>query len=445
MIDSSAVRVLREYRSQPRLQGQIVLTLADLYAALQDAEGGSSLLEGFIGQAGKDTDPASLADARQKLANMVLLKGQTDRATQLISAAEAFWNRQPGRYAEERLEGLVVKARVQRAAGDLKAAIATENTAIEQRIALSGRVHRETAVLYNSHAITLTAANRLDEALSAYRETIDIYGRLGLADELDTQIIVGNMGTLEYRTGHLRDAEGLLRTAYELERSLAGGSAAVSAVMGVYADLLTLTGRSTEALPIAKEAVEMSLRYAGRSSPVALQNLCFLANAQSAAGDSKSARATLIGARDAAEAQYGAKHLATLRARMALAYLDFKQGDASSARAQLVAIIARLRELGDRANSILAQSLQYLGEAQMAVSPGDAIETLREAAGVLDRFAASGWNAGVVHERLGEALSAAGRPGAPEELTQAVRILSAELGENHSETRRARAALKQTT
>ena len=33
MIDNSALRVLREYRSQPQLQGQIVLTLADLYGA----------------------------------------------------------------------------------------------------------------------------------------------------------------------------------------------------------------------------------------------------------------------------------------------------------------------------------------------------------------------------------------------------------------------------
>src|SRR5262249_54498913 len=47
MIDNSALRVLREYRSQPQLEGQIVLTLADLYGALQDVEGSAALLQGF--------------------------------------------------------------------------------------------------------------------------------------------------------------------------------------------------------------------------------------------------------------------------------------------------------------------------------------------------------------------------------------------------------------
>jgi len=100
-------------------QGEIVLTLADLYAALQDAAGASALLEGFLRQAGSDTDPAALADARQKLANNELLQGHTGRAAELVSQAEAFWNLQPRRYAEERLEGLTVKARVQRLSGDL--------------------------------------------------------------------------------------------------------------------------------------------------------------------------------------------------------------------------------------------------------------------------------------------------------------------------------------
>ena len=70
MIDNSALRVLREYRSQPHSKGQIVLTLADLYMALQDLNGASGLLgELSSDQAGPDTDPSALADARQKLAN----------------------------------------------------------------------------------------------------------------------------------------------------------------------------------------------------------------------------------------------------------------------------------------------------------------------------------------------------------------------------------------
>ncbi|MDB6158695.1 MAG: prkC [Gammaproteobacteria bacterium] len=444
MIDNSALRVLREYRSQPQLQGEIVLTLADLYGALQDAEGGSALLESFVKQAGPDTDPAALADARQKLANIEVLHGHTERAALLISQAEAFWDHQPPqRYAEERLEGMAIKARVQRSAGDLEAAIATETAAISQRIALSGRVHRETAVLYNTHGITLTVANRLDDALAAYRETIDIYKQLGLEGELDAQIILGNMGVLEYRTGHLREAEGLLRNAFEHERALAGDSAAVAAVMGLYGEILTLTGRSAQGLPITREAVDIATRYAGASSPVVLQNMLFLSDAQSATADAKAARATLIADRDAALAQYGPKHLVTLRAQMALGNLTYRQGDSTGGRAQLLATVAQLRALGPRADAFLAEALQYLGEIDLSAGrPAEAVESLHESISIRSRFAASGWNIAIARERLGEALSAAGQLGAVEALNQAVKVLSAEVGDEHTETVRAKSVLR---
>jgi tetratricopeptide (TPR) repeat protein len=443
MIDDSALRVLREYRSQPLLEGQIVLTLADLYGALEDHEGASALLESFVSQAGPDTEPAALADARQKLANIVLLQGHTERAAQLVAQAEGFWNQEPNRYAEERLEGLAIKARVLRATGDLKGAGAIENAAIAQRIALSGRVHRETAVLYNSHGITLTAANRLGDALAAYRETIAIYKELGLDDGLDAQIILGNMGTLEFRTGHIREAEGLLKDATEHERALAGDSAAVAAVMGLYAEVLTLTNRGAQGLQVASEAVEMATRYAGASSPVALQNRMFLADAQFATGDLKAARAGSMAAYESARALFGPNNLATLRVQANVANLRFAAGDAAGARAQLVAIAAQLRDLGGRADSALAQVLQYVGEIDLAAGkPGDAIGSLQEAIAVLSRFAESGWNVALARERLGEALIAAKRPGAADVLNQAVSVLSVELGEEHPETVRARSALQ---
>jgi hypothetical protein len=65
MIDSSAQRVLRDYHDQPQLAGQLVLTLADLYGALEDVAGADTLLEGFVADANPKTDPAALADARQ--------------------------------------------------------------------------------------------------------------------------------------------------------------------------------------------------------------------------------------------------------------------------------------------------------------------------------------------------------------------------------------------
>jgi hypothetical protein len=169
----------------------------------------------------------------------------------------------------------------------------------------------------------------------------------------------------------------------------------------------------------------------------------FLADAQLATGDMKAARATSVAAYDASLAQYGPNNLATLRAQATVANLRFKDGDAAGARVQLIAIAAQLRTLGGRAASTLAQVLQYMGEIDLATGKaGDAVGSLQEEIAVLSQFAESGWNVALARERLGEALIAAGQPGAAAVLNQAVSVLSTELGEEHPETVRARNALQ---
>ena len=192
--------------------------MADLYGALEDVEGAGNLLEGFLAENPAGADPAVLADARQKLANIELLRGHTARCAELLDQAQAFWDSAPKQYAEERLEGLGTRAKLQRSQGNLDQAILTSRTAIEQRTALSGRNDRETANLYNSLAITLTTANRLEEALASYRETLDIYQAIGLGDGLDAQIIRANLGSLELRTGRVRETA---RTAARRDRARA--------------------------------------------------------------------------------------------------------------------------------------------------------------------------------------------------------------------------------
>jgi tetratricopeptide (TPR) repeat protein/predicted Ser/Thr protein kinase len=442
MIDSSALRVLREYRSQPQLQGQLVVTLADLYDTLADVEGASALLDGYVKQAGPDADPASLAEARQELANIELQQGHVDRADELLGQAQAYWKQVPNRYREERLEALAIRARVQRARGDLDGAGKTELDAIRQRIALSGRIHRETAVLYNSHGITLTAANRLEEAVAAYRETAAIYQALGLGNEIDTQVVMGNMGTLEYRIGHLRQAESLLRDAYQHERTMAGDSAAVAAVMGQYGALLSDLNRNAEGLPVVQQAVQMAARYAGPDSPVAIQNRLLLGEVQLAGGDYAAARATLNSVREVAFVRYGLKHVFTLRIDADLTRVDSAQGNVAGAETKLLSIVPLLRDLGPRAEPTLAQVLQILAESQVALGkPAEGVGSLREALAVRTRFGATGWQVGQVRERLGEALEADGQPGAADSLREAVAALSTELGDAHPETIRARNAL----
>jgi eukaryotic-like serine/threonine-protein kinase len=442
MIDSSAQRVLRDYHDQPQLAGQLVLTLADLYGALEDVAGADTLLEGFVADANPKTDPAALADARQKLANIELLRGHADRAGQLLDQADAFWATSSQPYLEERLEGLVVRARLLRARGDLAGAIAATREAIQQRIALSGHDHRETAILFNSLAISLAAANRLDQALIAYHETTDIYRAIGLGDAIDAQIIVANTGTLELRSGHLKAAEVLLKSSIERERSLAGDSAAVAAAMGYYGKLLSITNRNEPAISVLREAAALGERYAGAGSPLAIQNRLFLGEAQFAIGDQQKASVTLTGAHDAALAEYGAAHPLTLRSQLALAQMAAAAGNDEAAQVQLRATVEGMRKLGAQGESNLAQALEALGDAESRLGRLDeAGATLKEAVAIRERSPDDIWELAQARERLGEAFLKSGNPAASDLLKKAAQDLESQLGADHPQTLRAKTAL----
>jgi|HubBroStandDraft_6_1064221.scaffolds.fasta_scaffold05162_4 predicted Ser/Thr protein kinase len=442
MIDSSAQRVLKEYHDQPLLAGQVVLTLADLYGALEDVNGSAALLEGFLAEADSRADPFAVADARQKLANIELLRGHADRAAQLLQQAESFWQESPRRFAEERLEGMGIRSRLQRARGDIDGSIATTRDAIAQRIALSGHDNRETALLFSSLAIALGTVNRLPEALKANYETTAIYRALGLGDGLDAQIIVANTGTLEMRDGHLREAEALLKSSLERERELAGDSAAVAAAMSYYGRILSITNRNEPAISVLRQAAEMAGRYAGPDSPVALQARIFLGEALLAA-DQREAASTLTAAYEAAAAHYPAAHPLTLRAEIAVAQLGASQGNYAPAERQLAEAAAGLRKLGAQSSATLAMALENLGTVESAQGRNTEAETvLREAVSIRQKTPDDVWELAQAQERLGEALAKSGGADAPALLKKASFDLESQLGANHPQTLRAKAALK---
>jgi hypothetical protein len=444
MVDASARQVLQEYRDRPELGGELVLALADLYGALEDVSGAGALLEGFVAEAEQapNTDPRVLADARQKLANIELLQGHTERAATLLASAEAYWKRFPAAYAEERLEGLTVHARLLRLTGDLDGAIALFREAIKQRIALSGHDDRETAILLNSLAIALASANRLPESLAAYHETSAIYRNIGRGSSIDAQVIQANTGRLELRLGHLPEARALLESAVRGERAVAGDSAAVAAALGQYGRLLSIQGDNDAAIPVLRESVELATRYTTASGPMTLQNRLFLGEAQLEQGDRDGARLTLNAAREAMPAKTGIAALPALHVQLLLARVSAASGRFDEARRQLDDVCKSLRELGDRAALELLEALLARGDLELAASaPGLALEPLREALSLDGKSQAPAWQLALVQERLGEALAPARSSEALDLLRTARRTLADQLGSRHPETLRARHAL----
>jgi eukaryotic-like serine/threonine-protein kinase len=363
MLDRSAQRVLSEYRDDPYLAGKVVETLSDLYGALEDFEGQVPLLEGFLKQAGPEADPESVAFARQQLANAELQRGNNARAAELVPLALDFWARDPRRFAPQRLEGLVIKGRLQRAQGDLDGSIATYSAALEERIALSGLNHSETAALYNSLAVAHMHANHFNAALIAYRKALAIQDALQRTEDLDAQIMRANVGMLAFRYGQVDEGEALLRSAFTKQRALAGDSAAVSAAMGYYGVIASQRGRHDEAISVLRTAVNMASTFAGPASPVAVQNRLFLAEALDTSGETMNASAMLAENLALARKQLGDRNLAVLRTRLAQARLAIRGGHRAEGRAEVGELIPLLHEQGKSGQLVLGQALVLQGES----------------------------------------------------------------------------------
>lgn len=443
MLDLSARRVLREYRNEPYLAGKVVETLSDLYGALEDVDGERPLLEGFLAQAATKGDPEAVADARQKLANIELLRGNTPRAAELLALAQPFWARDPRRYREERLEGLAIQARVQRAQGDLEGSVRTSEEAIRERLALFGLRNRETAVLYNSLGITLSQLNRVSEGLTAYNQALAIYADLGQSDELDALIMLGNTGTLAARYGQLARAEQLLGDAVAKERATSGDSAAVAAAMGYYGWVLSAYGRYDQALVSLRQAVTLAERFTGADSPLSIRDRGFLAETLWDAGRRDDAEALLQQTLAVTARKYGEADLLTLNLAVARARFTQSAGRASDAQAQVEHLIPALRGLGASAAPTLAQALLIEGEALLSRSqPAAAVSPLTEAVDLRERLLWDrSWELAEARARLGEALLQGHDPRGRALLRQAIGTLREQLGPQHPQTLRAESAL----
>lgn len=443
MLDGSARRVLEQYRDDPQLAGKVVVTLADLYGALEDIEGQAPLLEGFLAAAGPEADPEAVALSQQKLAAIELLRGHSKRAAELLPKAEALWAGAPDKYREQHLESLFVRGQLLRSQGDLDASIRTYQQAIVERTAFSGPVNRETANLYNSLAITLTGANRFQEALDAYRANLAIYEKLGQGDDLDALVVLGNTGTLAYRIGRLHEADEILKAAFTRQRERAGDSAAVANSMGLYGSVLTAEGRTAEALGVLQPAADMAAKFAGLTSPLATQNRLFLTDGLTVSGNLVKAREVAEQNLTLATERFGASGLLTLRVRMSLARIELEGGHADAAYAQFDAVVEPLRKSGRAGAPLVAHALFGSGEALLARhQPAAAVAPLREAVALRQQLLwAQSWELALARARLGEALKESGGSGAMELLNQSAADLAAQLGKDHPQAQRARRVL----
>jgi lipopolysaccharide biosynthesis regulator YciM len=212
--------------------------------------------------------------------------------------------------------------------------------------------------------------------------------------------------------------------------------------MSYYGRILSVTNRNEPAISVLRQAAEMAGRYAGPESPVALQARIFLGEALLANAAHAEAASTLTQAHEAALKHYGAAHPLTLRAEIAVGQLAASEANYPAAQAQFAEAAAGLRKLGAQSAATLAMALENLGTVESAQGrTADAETVLKEAVSIRQGTPDDIWELAIAEERLGEALAKSGSPAASALLKKASTDLESQLGANHPQTLRAKAAL----
>ena len=143
-----------------------------------------------------------------------------------------------------------------------------------------------------------------------------------------------------------------------------------------------------------------------------------------------------------ARKQLGEQNVLVLRTRLEQARLGVERAETAAPESDLAALIPQLRKLGAPALPSLTQALVARGDALLLQQRNaEAVTVLQEAVRLRASFLwDQSWELAEARERLGEALGA-NTPAGKGLLQNSLRVLVAQLGEQHPLTLRARRAL----
>ncbi len=355
VLDEAALRLQDEYATAPQRAAQMMQALGELYFLMNDYEGGIPLLEGLLQLPGTPAEPAILARARFDLGQMYYRSGRPDDAAPQLEQAQAFWNLDPPRYRAELASSLILKAQLQRASGDLEAAIATLEQARSEADAVFGPTHLDTGVVHNNLGLLYFHAGRLDEADRAFSRAWSVWEARHSTRGGDAVNTLNNWAAVASRRGALDQAETLYRQALKLRRELFAPSAALAALLSNYGKLMLQKGDPDAALPLLAEAVDLAREYAGPRSPHMIAAMLGLADAHTARGQTDTADGVLTQAEHLALEATGPTHPLAVMVGLSRARWDAASGRPEAAALRLDAAEQAFAAMGPAGQAYRSQ------------------------------------------------------------------------------------------
>ncbi len=354
VLDQAAARLQQQFTSDPTRYSEMLLALADLYYYLNDYTGARPLLTQLL-DGGRSIEPAQRAMAQHDLAQIEFRENQAEAASELLLQAQQYWNTQPQTYRSELLTSRLLQSQLERTAGDPERALDTLLTALPERLAASGRYHRDTGVLINNLGIAYFQLGRNEQAIEYFEQAQAIWDALDQARSADALNTLNNWAAAELRRQQPQVAVEIFYRALALRRELYGPSAAMAALQSNLGKTLLQLQRADEALPLLQEAAAMAEQYAGADGVLTVAARLGLADALSATGAVDDAKAQLDALALQIQASYGDAHLLGALLEVSRARLAAAAGNTALALEILARAQSRFEALGPAGAPYLLQ------------------------------------------------------------------------------------------
>ncbi len=354
VLERSAAQLMESSAQQSSQRLEVFQALGELYAAVDDYEGAAPIFRHYLATIGPGADPALQAEIRHNLAIAEFRLGNADAARKLLQQAQDFWNADAQRYRASLASSRVIQSQLERDKGDVDGAIRTLEAGLAERIAISGRGHRETAYALNALALAQMNAGQLQDADRTLEEAVQIMTALGKEQSGNALTMISNQAVIAAMLGDHARAEPLFVKAVQLRRQLYGRSAALAALQQNLGRLMVRSGRAAQARPLLEEALVLAREFTGPKSPMTLTIMLSVAEAKVASSDA-GASASLREALDAIATQFGDKHVLYARGEQVLARLHLLNGRPAEATRAIDSAERKLLALGKAGAPHLAE------------------------------------------------------------------------------------------
>ena len=261
LLDRGSERIDNELKDQPRLRGEMALTLGSLYAQLGQYPQATRLLQSAL--ATIDGSPSSRLRAEIELAAVDLAQSRLDDAERRLAFLLAS---DPDPVLHSR--ALAERARLREKQGRLDEGLADARAALELDLARGDAAGADQARDRQIEALILTRRARFDEAAAAFEKAIATARRFYAEDDTRVALMLNDYAVALHEKGRTADAEVRLRKALEIRRKRLGDQhPAVAESLQILGAMQRSQGRVDQAQASLEEALAIQRKVLGDHHP----------------------------------------------------------------------------------------------------------------------------------------------------------------------------------